>query len=190
MYDIHNIQPFYLILVKLMIYTLKNRKLLTNGEDFWVAPTASVIGSVELGKDVGIWFGAVLRGDNDPIIIGANSNVQDNTVCHTDPGIPVKIGKGVTIGHTVILHSCEIGDNSLIGMGATILNNVKIGSNCIIGANTLITEGKVIPENSVVIGSPGKVVRATTDKEKMMIKDNADHYVSNWKRFKGELKEL
>src|SRR5256885_12542190 len=123
--------------------------------DFWIAPTATLIGRVRLLSNASVWFGAVLRGDNDWITIGANSNVQDNSVIHTDPGQPTTVGTDVTIGHNVTLHSTVIGDNSLIGMGSTLLNRSRIGSNCLIGANTLIAEGKVIPDNSLVLGSPG-----------------------------------
>ncbi len=151
--------------------------------EYWIAPNATVLGNVILGKNSSIWFNAVLRGDNDPIIVGENSNVQDGSVLHTDTGSPLTIGKDVTIGHMVMLHGCTIGDNSLIGIGSIILNGVKIGRNCIIGANSLITEGKEIPDNSMVMGSPGKVVRTLDDSASTMMKISAAHYVENWKRY-------
>lgn len=157
---------------------------------YWVAESASLIGNVELGEDVGIWFGAVIRGDNEPIKIGAKSNIQDNAVLHSDPGSPLTIGLGCTIGHGAIVHGCTIGDNSLIGMGATILNNAVIGKNCLIGANALITEGKQIPDNSLVVGAPGKIVRALTEEEIAGITTSAHHYVSNARRFSEQLKKV
>ena len=156
----------------------------------YIAPTASVIGNVTMDEGSSVWFGAVIRGDNDLIHIGKNSNVQDNAVLHTDPGIPLKIGEGVIIGHQVMLHGCTIGENSLIGIGATILNNVTIGKNCLIGAHSLITEGKVIPDNSMVVGAPGRVIRPLTDSQIAMMRLNADVYVKNAVRFKETLKEL
>ena len=133
--------------------------------DFWIAPTASVIGKVSLGKDVGIWFGAVLRGDNEPIAIGAATNIQEIVMMHTDPGFPLTVGPGCTIGHRAILHGCTIGDNVLVGMGAIVLNGARIGDNCLIGAGALVPEGREIPPGSLVLGMPGKVVRALTDDE-------------------------
>lgn len=126
---------------------------------YWIAPGAQVIGDVQIGSGVSIWFNAVLRGDNEPITLGQGSNVQDACVCHTDPGFPLTIGAGVTVGHKAILHGCSIGDNTLVGMGAVVLNGARIGNNCLIGANALITEGKEIPDGSMVLGQPGKVVR-------------------------------
>ena len=147
-----------------MFYDLKDKKPKNSGEN-WVAPNATIIGDVTLEKNSSIWFNATLRGDIENIHIGEGSNVQDGSVLHTDPGYPLKIGKNVTVGHMVMLHGCTIGDNSLIGIGAVILNNAKIGRNCIIGAKALITENKEIPDNSLVIGSPGKVVREVTDED-------------------------
>lgn len=158
--------------------------------EYWIAPTASVIGNVILKKNASIWFGAVLRGDNDPIIVGENSNVQDNSVLHTDVGQPLTIGANVTVGHMVMLHGCEIGDGSLIGIGSIILNGAKIGRNCIIGASSLITEGKEIPDNSMVMGSPGKVVRELTAEQAAGVAAGALHYVHNWKRYKAGLAPL
>ena len=149
----------------------------------WAASNAVLIGKVELKKDSNIWFNVTLRGDVEPITIGEGSNVQDGSVLHTDPGYPLKVGKNVTIGHLVMLHGCFIGDNSLIGIGALILNNAKIGNNCIICAKTLITENKVIPDNSLVVGSPGKIIRKVSDEEIKQIKENAIHYQNNWKKY-------
>ena len=166
-----------------MIYDLENNipKLDPN---CWVASNAIIIGKVELKKNSNIWFNAVLRGDLEPIIIGENSNVQDGSVIHTDPGCPVTVGKGVTLGHMVMLHGCSIEDDCLIGIGSTILNKAKIGKNSIIGAHALITENKIIPERSLVLGSPGKVIRQVTDEEIENIKENARHYVENFKKYK------
>ena len=170
-----------------MIYSLGEKKLITSNDDFWVAPTAVVIGSVVLKTNASVWFGATLRGDNDPITIGENSNIQDGCVCHTDDSMPLNVGDNVTVGHMVILHSCSVGNNSLIGMGSTVLNNAKIGNNGLVGANTLITEGKEFPDNSMIMGSPGKVVRELTEMEVNLINLSALHYVENMKRFKKEL---
>ena len=153
----------------------------------WIAESATVIGRVELGRQVSIWFGAVIRGDNSQIHIGDFSNVQDNAVLHTDAGIELKIGNYVTIGHKAMLHGCTIGDNSLIGINAVILNHAVIGKNCIIGANALIPEGKVIPDGSLVMGSPGKVVRELTEPQKKMLEASAVHYVHNAQRYAREL---
>ncbi|HTT84648.1 MAG TPA: gamma carbonic anhydrase family protein [Rhizomicrobium sp.] len=156
-------------------------------DEFWIAPNASVIGLVRLRSHASIWFGAVLRGDNDRIEVGENSNVQDNTVIHTDPGQPVTIGANVTIGHNVILHSATVGDNSLIGMGSTILNGAKIGPNCLVGANALITENREIPANSLVLGQPARVVRRLEEAERALILKSAEIYVKNYQRFRTEL---
>lgn len=154
---------------------------------YWVAPNASVIGNVRLEENASVWFGAVIRGDNELIIIGENSNVQDNCVLHSDPGAPLSIGRNCTIGHRAILHGCTIGDNSLVGMGATILNHAKIGRNCLIGANALITEGKVIPDNSLVVGAPGKVIRGLDADAIAGLAKSAENYVRNWQRFAAGL---
>ncbi len=156
----------------------------------WVADSARVIGDVYLGHQASIWFGAVLRGDNERIYIGDYSNVQENSVIHTDEGVEVKIGNHVTIGHLAMLHGCEVGDNSLIGIGAVILNNAKIGKNCIIGAKALVTEGKEIPDNSLVMGAPAKVVKTLTDEQAAMIKESAMHYAARCQTFKTGLKEI
>ena len=160
---------------------------LPNDDEYWVAPNAAVIGNVVLKKNASVWWGATLRGDNDPIIVGEGSNVQDGSVVHTDVGQPTIIGANVTIGHKVILHGCVIGDGSLVGMGSIILNGAKIGKNCLIGANCLITEGKEIPDNSLVMGAPGKVIREVSDAQAAVIVVGSRHYVENWKRFRREL---
>ncbi len=157
--------------------------------DSWVAPTAAVIGKVRLDAGASVWFNAVLRGDNGLIHIGENSNVQDGTVMHTDMGWPLTLGKGVTVGHNAMLHGCTVGDHSLIGIGAVILNGAKIGKHCIIGANTLIAEGKEIPDGSLVVGSPGKVVRALTDEQKSKLEASAANYVHNAQRYAKGLQE-
>lgn len=170
-----------------MIYRLGDRRVELRGTDHFIADNATVIGAVILEQNVSIWFNVVIRGDNDPIHIGEGSNIQDGTVLHTDHGFPLTIGQHVTVGHQAMLHGCEIGDNSLIGINAVVLNGAKIGKNCIIGANALIPEGKVIPDNSMVMGSPGKVVRELTDKNVALIKLSALHYVENFKRYKAHL---
>ncbi len=157
---------------------------------YWIAPNAQIIGDVRLGEDVGIWFGAVLRGDNDPILIGARSNIQDGVMVHTDPGMGVTIGDGCTIGHHAIIHGCSIGSNSLIGMGATILNGARIGHNCLVGANALVTEGKSFPDNSLIVGAPAKAVRTLDDAAIAGLRLSAENYVRNWRRFASELTPL
>ncbi len=164
-------------------------KLPPEGE-YHVAPTAAVIGRVELHRRASIWFGAVLRGDNEPIVIGEGSNVQDNCVLHTDPGFPLTVGRDVVVGHSVILHGCTIGDNVLIGMGATIMNGVTVGSNSVIGAGALIPEGKVIPSNSLVVGMPGRVVRELSDEEAATLTEGARHYAEKFPRFLETLEEV
>lgn len=160
-------------------------------EEFhWIAPTAIIIGDVELKANASVWFGTTIRGDNEPIIIGENSNVQENCVLHTDPGCPLSIGENCTIGHKAMLHGCTIGNNSLIGMGATILNAVNIGDNCLIGAGALIPERKVIPDNSLVMGVPGKVVKTLDSQAVAGLKLSAEHYVANAKRFSTDLNEI
>lgn len=156
--------------------------------DFWVAPDANVIGNVVLESATSVWFGCTLRGDNEEIRIGAGSNVQENTVMHTDMGYPLVIGQGCTIGHKAMLHGCTIGDNSLIGMGATVLNGAKIGKNCLIGAGALITEGKEIPDGSLVMGAPGKVVRQLDDAAIEGLRRSALGYQLNMRRFRAGLK--
>lgn len=145
------------------------------------------MGRVILKKNASIWWGATLRGDNDPIVIGEGSNVQDGSVLHTDTGSPLTLGANVTVGHLVMLHGCEIGDGSLVGIGSIVLNGAKIGKNCLIGANCLITEGKEIPDNSLVMGAPGKVIRELSPEQAQRVALGAAHYVENWKRYKREL---
>jgi carbonic anhydrase/acetyltransferase-like protein (isoleucine patch superfamily) len=159
-------------------------------EEYWVAPDASLIGRVRLLRNASVWFGAVLRGDNDWIVIGENSNVQDNSVIHTDPCQPVFLGANVTVGHRVILHSATIGDNTLIGMGSTVLSGAKIGANCLVGANALILEDREIPANSVVLGQPARVVRQVNDSELDLIRMSAEVYVLNYKRFRAQLRSI
>ena len=173
------------------IYALGEFEPKTPGPDrFWLAPDATIIGKVDLGEDVGIWFGSVLRGDNEPIIVGKGSNIQEGVMIHTDPRYPVTIGENCTIGHHAIIHGCVIGDNSLIGMGATILNGAKIGRNSLVGANALVTEGKEFPDNSLIVGSPAKVMRVLNDEAVEKLKQSAVRYVANWKRFARDLRLL
>jgi carbonic anhydrase/acetyltransferase-like protein (isoleucine patch superfamily) len=153
----------------------------------WIAPNAVLIGNVRLGRDASIWFGAVLRADDDIIEIGARSNVQDGCVLHVDPGYPLTIGEDCTIGHRVMLHGCTIGNNTLVGMSSTILNGAKIGRNCLIGANTLITENKEIPDNSLVMGAPGRVVRQIDEAAMHSLSEGAALYVRRWRRYEQEL---
>ena len=163
--------------------------VLPKDDEYWIAPTATVMGRVVLKKNASIWWGAVLRGDNDPITIGEGSNVQDGSVLHTDTGSPLNIGANVTVGHMVMLHGCTIGDGSLVGIGSTVLNGAVIGKNCLIGAGCLITEGKEIPDNSLVMGAPGKVVRELSSEQAARVALGALHYVENWKRYRRELRE-
>ncbi|MGP3791260.1 gamma carbonic anhydrase family protein [Pseudomonas sp. B392_1p] len=155
----------------------------------WIAPNATLVGKVRLERGASVWFNCVLRGDNELIQIGENSNVQDGSVMHTDMGYPLTLGTGVTIGHKAMLHGCTVGDYSLIGINAVILNGAKIGKYCLIGANTLIPEGKVIPDGSLVMGSPGKVIRELTEQQKKMLEASAAHYVHNAQRYARELLE-
>jgi carbonic anhydrase/acetyltransferase-like protein (isoleucine patch superfamily) len=173
------------------IYRLGERmpKLPTDGS-YWVAPGASVIGDVEIGEGVGVWFNATVRGDNEPIMIGARTNIQDGAVLHSDYGAPLSIGVGCTIGHAAIIHGCTIGDNVLVGMGATILNRAVIGADSLIGANALVTEGKQFPPRSLIVGAPAKVVRELTDEEVAGLRASADGYVANWRRFADGLAPL
>ena len=171
-----------------MIYTLEDRAPRFLGPDYFIADSAAVIASVTLHPNSSVWFNCVVRGDTDDLVIGENSNIQDGSVLHTDPGIKLRVGRDVTVGHMVMLHGCEIGDNTLVGIKSVVLNGAKIGRNCIIGANTLITEGKEIPDGSLVIGSPGKVVRPLTPPEVRMITLSAQHYVENAKRYRQQLR--
>ncbi|BDX06504.1 gamma carbonic anhydrase family protein [Planctobacterium marinum] len=170
-----------------MIYAL-GELTVNRHESVFVAPGAHVIGNVELQENSSVWFNAVVRGDCDKITVGKNSNIQDGSVLHTDEGIPLSIGEGVTVGHKVMLHGCEIGDYSLVGINAVVLNGAKIGKHCVIGANALITEGMEIPDGSLVVGSPGKVIKTLSDKQKAHLELSAVHYVQNAKRFMRDLK--
>lgn len=160
------------------------------GRDVFVAPNATVVGDVELGDEVSIWFGAVLRGDVERLTIGRRSNVQDNSVLHSDPGSPLTLGENVTVGHAVILHGCTIGDGTLIGMGASILNDARIGRNCLVGANALITEGKVFEAGTLIIGSPARAVRPLTPDELTRMAGSAGRYVERGRIYSSGLKPV
>jgi carbonic anhydrase/acetyltransferase-like protein (isoleucine patch superfamily) len=157
---------------------------------FWIAPDAHVIGRVRLGEDASVWFGSVLRGDNELIDIGERTNIQEGSMLHTDMGFPMTIGADCTIGHHAILHGCTIGENSLVGMGATILNGAKIGANSLVGANALVTEGKEYPENALIVGSPAKAIRTLDAAAVERLSWTALHYVENWKRFSAGMGRL
>jgi len=173
------------------IYALDDLIPETPGEGrFWVAPDAQVVGHVILAEDVGIWFGAAIRGDNEPIRIGARSNIQEGAVLHSDMGFPLTIGADVTIGHRAILHGCTIGDGALIGMGATVMNRARIGAGSLIGACALVTEGKEIPEGSLVMGAPAKVIRALDAETRQRLLGSAAHYVENARRFAKGMRRL
>lgn len=169
-----------------MIYQLEDRRVRAEG-DYWVAESASVIGAVLLRHNASVWFGAVVRGDREPIVIGENSNVQDLVVLHTDPGYPLTVGRNCTIGHKALLHGCTIGDDTLIGINAVVLNGARIGRQCLIGAGALIPEGKEIPDGSLVMGVPGRVVRELTPEQRANLVRMADNYSANFKRYKSGL---
>lgn len=171
------------------IYQLDDRKPQVS-PTAWVADDAQVIGLVELAENSSVWFGAVLRGDNEPLRIGSGSNVQDGAVIHSDMGFPVVIGSGVTIGHQACLHGCTVGDGSLIGIQAIVLNGAKIGKNCLVGAGALVTEGKEYPDGSLIVGAPAKVIRLLTSEQLDGLKRNADHYVENARRYRNGLRRL
>jgi len=173
-----------------MKYALGDIQPTTDGDAYWIAPGAYVIGDVRLKKNASVWFNAVLRADHEQITVGENSNVQEGCVLHADPGFPLTIGKNVTVGHMVMLHGCTIGDNSLVGIGSIILNGAKIGKNCLVGANTLIAEGKVIPDNSMVLGSPGKVVKTLSPEQTERLTQAADSYVARSKVFRSDLRQV
>jgi carbonic anhydrase/acetyltransferase-like protein (isoleucine patch superfamily) len=160
------------------------------GAGAWVADSAQVMGDVVLGENASIWFGVVARGDSDRLRIGRNTNVQDLSMLHADAGTPLTLGDNVTVGHHVVLHGCTVGDNSLIGIGAVVLNNARIGRNSIVGAGSVVTEGKEFPDNSLIIGSPAKVVRTLDDAAAARLQQNADHYVANGRRFAKGLKKI
>lgn len=157
-------------------------------DSVYLAPGAMVIGKVQIGKDVNIWPSAVVRGDNEPISIGAGTNIQEHSMLHTDPGFPLTIGKGCTVGHRAILHGCVIGENTLIGMGAIVLNGARIGNNCLVGAGALVTEGKQFPDNSLIVGSPARAVRTLDAAAEASLRQSGAHYVANGRRFKSGLK--
>ena len=170
-----------------MIYSLGDRAPVFEGNGHFVADNATLIGSVRLGDSASIWFNCVLRGDNDWLIVGERSNIQDGSVLHTDPGLELVVGNGVTVGHKAMLHGCKIGDNSLIGIGSTVLNGAKIGSNCIVGAHTLVTENKVFPDGSLILGAPARVAREIDAQEIALISRSADIYVRNAARYSSDL---
>jgi len=170
-----------------VIYRLGSRCIETQGAEFYVAPSADVIGSVRLGRWASVWFGAVLRGDCDWIELGEGTNVQDGSVLHTDPGRALSLGDNVTVGHLVHLHTCTIGNDCLIGNGAMVLDRAVIGSETIVAARTLIPPDKVIPSGVVIMGSPAKVVRELTDKDRERVRRASQHYVQNAKRYRDEL---
>ena len=172
-----------------MKYSLAERRVITKG-DYWIAPNATVIGAVVLENNASLWFNVVARGDNDVITIGENSQVQDGSVLHADPGLPLTLGKNVSVGHMVMLHGCTIGDGSLIGIGAVVLNGAKIGKGCIVGAGSLVTEGKAFPDGCMIIGSPAKVVRELSADQQQALKMSAVHYVENARRFQAGLKKI
>ncbi len=173
------------------IYALDDHApTLPEAGSYWIAPDAHVIGRVRLAIDVGIWFGAVLRGDNEPIEIGERSNVQEGAMLHADPGFPLTVGADVTVGHHAILHGCTVGAGSLIGMGATVLNGARIGAGCLVGANALVTEGKVFPDGSLIVGSPAKVIRELDAEAIEGLRKSALGYVANWRRFNAGLQRL
>jgi carbonic anhydrase/acetyltransferase-like protein (isoleucine patch superfamily) len=173
-----------------MIYTLGDRKLETADGDWYVAPGAQVIGSVVLGRQSSVWFNCVLRADSDKIVVGDGTNIQDGSIIHVDEGYPVHLGNNVTVGHRVLLHSCSVGDGSLIGNGAMVLDRARIGRNCLIAAGTLIPPDKVIPDGSVVMGTPWKLVRAVTDKDLAMMRYAAEHYIARGKEYRESLRVL
>jgi carbonic anhydrase/acetyltransferase-like protein (isoleucine patch superfamily) len=160
------------------------------GGRYWIAETAVLIGRIRLKSEASVWWGAVLRGDNEWIELGERSQIQDNSTLHTDPGFPLTIGRGCVIGHNVVLHGCTIGDGSLIGMGALLMNGAQIGTNCIVGAGAVVTEGKTFPDNSLVVGAPARVIRTLDDRAAEMIAAGADVYVRRWKHYADALKRI
>ena len=171
------------------IYELDDRKPVIP-ESCYIAENAVIIGSVILGERVSIMFGAVLRADNEPIVICDDSNIQDNSVLHTDPGVPLTLGKGVTVGHQVMMHGCTVGDGSLIGIQAVILNNAVIGKDCLVGAGAVVTEGKTFPDRSVIFGAPAKVVREIDDNNVQRLRGSAQSYVRRGAQYKSKLKRI
>jgi carbonic anhydrase/acetyltransferase-like protein (isoleucine patch superfamily) len=173
------------------IYALdEHQPVLPEAGRFWIAPGAHVVGRVRIGTDVGIWFGAVIRADNDTIEIGERTNIQEGALLHADPGFPIRIGAGCTIGHHAIVHGCTIGPSTLIGMGATILNGAKIGANCLVGANALVTEGKEFADGTLIVGSPAKALRPLDPQAIENIRKDVAGYVAKWQRYAKELKPI
>ena len=170
-----------------MKFALGNARVVTEGDDYWIAPNAAVIGDVRLGRNASIWWNATVRGDFAPITIGENTNIQDGCVLHVDFDLPLVIGANVVVGHMVMLHGCIVGDGSLIGIGATVLNGARIGKDCLIGAHALVTEGKDIPDRSLVMGAPAKVVRELTDEHIARIRKGPAEYIKAWQRIKREM---
>ena len=168
-----------------MLYTLADRRVELRGSGHYIAPNATLIGRVVLEDRASVWFNVVVRGDNDPVVIGPRSNVQDGSILHTDDGVPLTLGEDVSVGHAVVLHGCTIGDGSLVGIKSVVLNHAVVGRDCLIGAGALIPEGKVIPDRSLVLGVPGKVVRTLTDDEVRGLRDIAAHYVENARRYRA-----
>jgi carbonic anhydrase/acetyltransferase-like protein (isoleucine patch superfamily) len=167
----------------------KSPRLPAEGE-YWIAPNATLVGDVILKPGASVWFGAVLRGDNEPITVGEDTNIQENSVLHTDMGEPLTLGRGVTVGHMAMLHGCTVGDFSLIGIGAVVLGRARIGNHCLVGAGALITEGKEFPDGSLIVGSPAKVMRQLEPGQIEALKASAEHYVQNWKRFERDLRAI
>lgn len=166
------------------------RPTLPEDDSAWVAPNAQLVGDARIGRDVGIWFGVVIRADNTPITVGDRTNVQEGAILHSDPGIPCTLGTGCTVGHRAILHGCTIGDNVLIGMGAIVLNRAVIGDNCLVGAGALVTEGKEFPPGSLIVGSPARVVRMLDDAAIEGLRASADSYVARAKDYAGGLRPI
>jgi carbonic anhydrase/acetyltransferase-like protein (isoleucine patch superfamily) len=173
-----------------MLYQIDDKSPVLEGEGHFIAPTAAVIGDVVLGAGASVWFSVVIRGDNDTIRIGERTNIQDGSVCHSDPGCPLVIGNNVTVGHNAMVHGCTIGDGTLVGINAVVLNGAKVGRNCVIGANSLVPEGMEIPDGSLVMGVPARLKRELTPEEQKHFSSNANHYVENAARFSATLKAL
>lgn len=172
-----------------MIFDLEDRRVNFASENYFIAHNATLVGSINIGDNVSIWFNAVLRADHDVMTIGAETNIQDGAVLHVDAGSPLTLGRGVTVGHKAMVHGCTVGDFSLIGINAVVLDGAKIGNYCLIGANTLIPEGKVIPDGSLVVGSPGRVIRQLDDAQRKRLEWGAAHYVENGQRFRRSMRE-
>lgn len=170
-----------------MKYALGEVRVRTEGDDYWIAPTAVVIGDVHLKKNANIWWNSVVRGDSDTITIGENVCIQDGSVLHADPGYPLTLEKDVSVGHMAMLHGCTVGEGTLIGIGAIVLNGTRIGRNCLIGANTFIGENKEIPDGSMVLGAPGRVIKQLSEEQQASLRQISDNYVKRFQRYKREL---